>query len=247
MLNTDALSGPLRTGYQGGGRVTQEDCKMKQGIIIWIICTFIIGAQLGNPCLNAAEGKPKKSTLQSLDGVSPGKFENLGILLSETDATRPPAVTPDEIKNLENAGFTDDMISLLKELDNLTINEKRTPVSPAQAIELAGSVSMDAIRIIVSSEIEKRKAKKPENAEGEKKERKLTKQVITKPNGKQVIIYGNGDGGIGKETITTPDGRQVIVYYSGDPTQENSLSEKQREEVGRAWDLLERMYIHVIR
>lgn len=148
-------------------------------------------------------------------GLSEEAMADIDTLERDRGRRRKPVVTQDEARKLLEAGFTDELIRLFVRLDRLTGQQERMPITPAQARELKNSgVSLETIRLMLESEI--------------------------------ALFAEGGRPQAGRKVITRPDGRKVIVYFSGDPNRpRKTLEQRQEEELRRAWELLEKLQIHV--
>jgi len=166
--------------------------------------------------LSADETKALKQA-----GLSEQTIADLTALGQDQKRKRKPSLTLDEVKRLAEAGFPDDLIQTFIRLDMVTRHLDRPVITPAQARDLKTSgVSLDTIGLMFRSEINRALA------------------ASSSPK--------SGAARMGREVTTRPDGRRVIVYYSGDPKAPRpALSQRREEDLRRAYELLEKLKIHI--
>ena len=150
-------------------------------------------------------------------GLSDQTLFDLQALHDQAGRTRKPDLTYKAVQKLLKAGILEDLIQLLIRLDSVSGRAKQMTISPDLAIRLKkAGVSSQTIRLMLRSEIDRA-------SQGESQ----------KP-------------ALGRKVVTRPDGKQVIIYYSGDPNRPRpSRNQKQEEELQRAWKLLEQIRIHI--
>jgi hypothetical protein len=222
--------------------------------------------------LGAVEADVDEIAMQRLSQKARG---DLTALEKAENRQRPVVVNRAEVLQMLAAGFPEDVIRLLIGLDWVTGREERIPITPAQVRALtAFGVSFETIRVMLASESAQAAGRKngqdstapvPETSPGgpdvaregevyqgpsDGQSRRLGRQVITYPDGRQVVVYaspfGEGHSELGQEEVLGPDGNKSIVYYSQskDNTQE-ILDERARQDYRKAMDLLERLRLEI--
>ena len=142
--------------------------------------------------------------------------------LESSGGRRAPSMTVDDTVKLSEAGFSEDMILHLIELDRSTLDREAPVITPGQALDLkAGGVGLDTLDLMVGMEIERAKG--------------------------TAVGAEHDPNRIGREEAVLPNGKRVITYYSGDPNarQDKGPGEQEEENLRRAWKMLENLRIEV--
>ena len=204
-------------------------------------------------------------------GLSDRTVADLTALSQDKSRRRAPVMTYAAVDSLIKAGFSDELIGKLAQLDHKTGLERNMPLPPAEVIELKRQgVNFSTIGMLIESELlrgaqgagyQQVQPGRTVNIgptgkgvityrSGGPTANDVGQTVVTRPNGSKAIVYYSGGGGssIGKQLLTRSDGRQYYLYYTGDPNQPApDLEAQQREQLEEALRILDRIHVNPYR
>ena len=162
-------------------------------------------------------------------------------------------ISPGEIKVLVDEGFPIEIINKLIELDGLSGDAVKDPLTPLQLVYLRNAgVRYQTIERLLDLEIESLSKAQPTGPDAVASEGGLPEpdsspvgeHLETDQFGHRFEVYHSGDTtGLSRQVITRSDGKRIIVYRSVGPGEGGPGPDGTRDELNRALYILKEIRV----
>ena len=159
-------------------------------------------------------------------------------------------ITPDEARQLIELGVSQPTLGLMLKNEIHLARKKPAPIKagPAPGSKEETTPPLKEEAKTPADQVPETSSEQPPGMEkAPETQPRPGREIVHDANGKKMIVYRSGDTRALELSIETDaDGRRHIVYRSGDPTgPEPSMSEREREQMKQAYELLRRIQLQV--